>query len=256
MKHDEQITVPYVPFRTFLTAIESLEQGLPSRIDRSVWPSFSGATQNQLLHAFRFLGLIDKDGYTQPILEKLVEDKENRKTILKELLMNSYSEVLKAIDLMKVSPMQLEETIRKYGVKGSTLQKAISFLLQACQYSGIALGPLLNNKTRSISSSSRRKKTFKVRENISNSDVVISDKSMKSYQIANDEVFGQGTSKTIELKSGGKLTLIASLNVFEMTKEDREFVFSLIDKLQEYERKLTAEPEQQQMSQFSKNTMF
>jgi hypothetical protein len=44
-----------------------------------------------------------------------------------------------------------------------------------------------------------------------------------------------GTSRTVELKSGGTLTVMASMDVFKLTPDDRNFVFSLIDKLNEYE---------------------
>ena len=32
---------PYVPFKSFQTALEVLEQALPAKMDRSVWPTFS-----------------------------------------------------------------------------------------------------------------------------------------------------------------------------------------------------------------------
>jgi hypothetical protein len=42
-----------------------------------------------------------------------------------------------------------------------------------------------------------------------------------------------GTSKTETLRSGGKLTLTLSVNVFDLSPRDREFVFGMIDKLQD-----------------------
>ena len=56
-------TAPYTSYRTFNTFIEDLrEHGVPSRIDRSVLPRFSGVVGGQLMHALRFLGLIDDEG--------------------------------------------------------------------------------------------------------------------------------------------------------------------------------------------------
>ena len=56
-------TPPYTSYRTFKTFIEDLhEQGVPSRIDRSVLTRFSGVIGSRLLHALRFLGLIEDDG--------------------------------------------------------------------------------------------------------------------------------------------------------------------------------------------------
>ena len=45
----------------------------------------------------------------------------------------------------------------------------------------------------------------------------------------------QGNSHTVELRSGGKLTLILSVNMFDLVGEDRDFVFQVIDECQQYE---------------------
>lgn len=47
---------------------------------------------------------------------------------------------------------------------------------------------------------------------------------------------GSGTSRQVQLRSGGTLTLTASIDLFQLSAIDRKFVFDLIDKLQEYER--------------------
>src|ERR1700733_7919199 len=60
-------TPPYTSYRTFKTFIEDLhEHGVPSRIDRSVLTRFSGVVGTQLMHALRFLGLIEDDGRPPP----------------------------------------------------------------------------------------------------------------------------------------------------------------------------------------------
>lgn len=45
-----------------------------------------------------------------------------------------------------------------------------------------------------------------------------------------------GTSRQVQLKSGGTLTVTASLDFFQLSADDRGFVFDLIDKLEEYEK--------------------
>ena len=40
----------------------------------------------------------------------------------------------------------------------------------------------------------------------------------------------------VHLKSGGTLTLLASIDLLRLLPDDRKFVFDLIDKLEEYER--------------------
>ena len=66
-------TPPYTSYRTFRTFIDDLrEHGVPSRIDRSVLTRFSGVVGSQLMHALRFLGLIEDDGRPTPRLRELV----------------------------------------------------------------------------------------------------------------------------------------------------------------------------------------
>ena len=54
---ERQIAVPpYVPYRTFQTFLEFLQDGIPARIDRSVWGSrFSGSSGTQLMTALKVL---------------------------------------------------------------------------------------------------------------------------------------------------------------------------------------------------------
>jgi hypothetical protein len=54
---------------------------------------------------------------------------------------------------------------------------------------------------------------------------------------------GRGEQKTIVLRGGGELTLVASVKFLSMPREDRNFVFELLDKLTEYdERRMIEAP--------------
>ena len=129
----------YVPFKTFRTAIETLGQGMPSKLDRSAWPSFSGITQSETLTAFKFLGLVDADGFVQPILRELAVEKEESeayKAALGTILQSRYPDVVKAAkDNATIS--QLQEVMRGHGVSGTTLDKAIRFWTEAAKFTGI-----------------------------------------------------------------------------------------------------------------------
>lgn len=201
-------TVPYVPFRTFLTALETLERGFPNQLDRSLWPSYSGAIRGQLLGALRFLGLMDEGNCPTAELRELVTKKDGRRALLRRLLEKHYAPLV-ALDLGRTSPHQLDEAMRQYGLSGATHKKAISFFLQAAQYAGLPLSVLLRAKTRGSGGGPRRH-----REPAAEAPAV---------------------TKTVRLKSGGTLTLTALVDFFSLSAGDRQFVFELIDKLQSYE---------------------
>ncbi len=216
-------SVPYVPFKTFLAAIEGLEHGIPHQIDASFWPSYSGTIKSQLLGSFRFLGLIEDGGRPSASLKSLVEDKANRQAILRKLLETSYPKIV-GVGLQQMTPQQFDELMREYGMHGATHDKATSFFLKAAKYAEMPMSTWLGQKTRA-SGSRKKRSEFGAKGHDSIRDAILPPAQV------------QGTSKTIELKSGGKLTLILSANVFDLNSDDREFVFGMIDKLQEYGRK-------------------
>ena len=131
----------YIAFKTFLTAIETFEQGMPPTIERSVWHTFSGGLQSHTLNAFKFLGLVDEKGAPQPILQKIVHAKgEERKAILKEIIDNKYSKALQ-LGRNNASFQQLQDHFRASGITGGTLEMAVRFFLDACNYTGEKTSP-------------------------------------------------------------------------------------------------------------------
>jgi hypothetical protein len=213
--------VPYVPFKTFLTALDTLEAGLPNQLDRSVWPSYSGAIQGQLLGAFRFLELMDEGNCPTPALRELVSKRESRRDLLRALIERHYRPFV-ALDLTRTSPHQLDETMRQYGLSGATHKKAISFFLQAAQFAGLPLSVLLKAKTRTAAFGRRRATPGTV------------PAAAPAAAPAAPEKSGD-LSRTVSLRGGGTLTITASLDLFSLGGEDRKLVFDLIDRLQEYE---------------------
>ena len=99
-------TPPYTSYRTFKTFIEDLrENGVPSRIDRSVLTRFSGVVGAQLTHALRFLDLIDDEARPTGRLGDLVKAQEAVRwaETLRERLRATYAPIF-AIDLESATP--------------------------------------------------------------------------------------------------------------------------------------------------------
>jgi hypothetical protein len=224
MKNEaDKHTVAYVPFKTFLTALETLESGgVPRQIDRSIWRSFSGLVQSQVLGAFRFLGLVDGDQPT-PELRKLVEDKQNRPAVLRRTLEKSYSALI-SHDLTRMTGTMLDRLMDKYGVSGATKRKAVTFFLQAARYAEIPLSRFLLSQTRSSPGTRRRKKAGPADAGVDNGGVPAPPPALSS-----------GSTKTVKLQNGVQLSLAVSADLFAMAPEDRRFVLSLVEKLEEYE---------------------
>jgi hypothetical protein len=208
-----------VPFKTFLAAIEGFERHMPAQIDNSVWPTYSGAMRSQLLGAFKFLGLIDDKGNPTVVLRGLVENNGERKVLLRKIIETSYKPVVSA-GLQHMTPKMFDDLMNAYGMSGDTQKKVSSFFLQAAKYAEIPMSPLLAK--RRVGTAVRRRKAND--EQDTEGDIFHVEPSTSS-----------GNSRTVELKSGGKLTLILSVNMFDLIGEDRDFVFGIIDQCQKYE---------------------
>jgi hypothetical protein len=222
-------TVAYVPFKTFLSAIEALGQGVPPNINRTVWPTQSGIMVSQILGAFRFLGLITQDGTPTNDLHKLAEDAPNRKETLKKIMGRSYVSLAKR-DLSKLDPATLQNTMREYGVTGETLKKAITFYLQLARFTDTPLSPYLLQQTRTVPTGPRKKRGRPASADAEEEQEI-------------EITAATGPSKTIELERGIKLTFQTSADTFQMAPEDRTFVLKLLAQIEEYEAELVRKRE-------------
>ena len=230
-------TAPYVPWATFTNTLDALAGNIPNRIDRTVFPGQSGGTQNQLLTAFRFFGFISDDGKPQPVLAAIaVPDADQRKVALRRLIEAKYADLF-ALNLTKTTPSELAEQMTKsYNVTGDTRLKATRFFLNAAQHVGVAVSPLLmRDRSTSPTTSAPRRRRGRQRQGGNGDDSTPRPSTPPPAQPT------VGTSRSIELKSGGTLTLSASLDLFSLNPADRAYVFGLIDKLDEYEKQNATE---------------
>ena len=155
---------PYVAYKTFRNFLEFLKDNFPSRIDRSVWgPRYSGTSGQQLMTALKVLNLIDEKGIPKEILTHLVNTEgENRRSILRKILMNTYEPIFK-IDLTKATKSQFHEVFKNFDTKEGVIIKCEAFFIQACQDAGIELSSFILARRHT---SSRKNNTSSIRTKI------------------------------------------------------------------------------------------
>jgi len=217
---------PYVAFKTFLTALDVLAQGLPNRLDRSVWPSFSGGTQSQMLSAFRFLGLIDEQGNVQSTLRALVDEKERRPVNLGAILETRYPKIA-TLARENASPKQFEDAMGELSGRG-TLRKAIAFFVPAAKYAGVPIPKSWQTRKKRGTGTASHRKTVRQKQEA---------KSSGAKQRLPKTLHQDGTTKTVKLGSGGTVSLSIAVDLMAMSVEDRNWVFDLIDKFAAYKYK-------------------
>ncbi len=148
----------YLPFKTFLSAIEALEHGIPTKIDRTIWRTQAYVVQTQIIMALRFLGLLDSEDNPTAKLHQLVENKDDRKKVLNNILVDAYRRVID-LDLTKTTTKMLDDAMEQYNVSGDTKKKAVRFFLQAAKFVGMPMHPLLQGQIRNTGP--RKKRTSK-----------------------------------------------------------------------------------------------
>jgi hypothetical protein len=221
-------TPPYLPFKTFVNSLDTFSQGLPTIIDRTIWRSQAGLTQGLIMNTYRFLGLVDEYNSPTEALHVMVSETEQRSTILRGLIEASYGEQF-GLDFTATTPKVLEDMfVDFYAVTGATKQKAITFFLKAARFANIPLSAFLMTQIRN--SATRRKRTKG-----KNAPLVTGETGGDTLNPVTPSTPGAETH-SIRLVSGGTVTISISFNPFKMPPEDRTFVFSLIDKIQDYEK--------------------
>jgi len=153
-------TPPYTSYRTFKTFIQDLdEHGVPSRIDRSVLTRFSGVVGAQLMHALRFLGLIEDHGRPTQRLKELVSahGAGHWPEKLLELLRQTYAPMF-AIELETATPSHFNEAFRKaFPAADAVVQKCVTFFLYAANDGGVQISGRVLKGRKPRSSTPRRK---------------------------------------------------------------------------------------------------
>jgi hypothetical protein len=216
---------PYIAHRTFTNFVNGLEQSIPARIDKSIMRSLAGSTQGQLISALRYFKLIRADGTPEPALAALVASEgEERKKLIGEMVQRSYGFVFSSdLNLHNATTSQVEELFTAAGVTGETRRKAFSFFLALCKDGGIQLSSHIKPPKGVVGTRRRNNRSGGGEQPPAPPSVI-------------ETPATGGTSKTIQLKSGGQLSLSLSVNLFDLVGDERTFVFSLIDQIQDYER--------------------
>jgi hypothetical protein len=142
-------TPPYVPYKTFKNFLERFKQGTPSRIDRDLMGTMSGALQSQLTTALRYLGFTSENNLPlEPMKAFVVAEGDQRKSLLKAALLKSYPYLFgDNFDISSATASHLREAIEaNTSASGETVDRCIAFLKDAAQDAGIVVSKYITQK--------------------------------------------------------------------------------------------------------------
>jgi hypothetical protein len=210
---------PYMSFATLMNQVERMEQeGPPARIDSSYLVGMAGGTRNQFKMGLRSLGLIDESDQVTDTMVRLAKNPDDRPAILAGILRDRFP-LLVELD-QNATRGQLDEVLSTYGLGVDTRRKAASFYVAAASFAGIPLSTHIR-PAKGVNSAGAQRRARRPRK--------------RNGASAPSAAPPQGNSHMLSLKSGGQVSLGVSVNVMELSVDDREFIFDLIDKLRGYE---------------------
>ena len=201
--------------------LDLLGPRVPDRLESTSLGGLSASSASQMMQAFRFLGLVKSDGETSPELRLMVEHPDSRVAVLSKVLRQSCPELFGPSATL-LSGRAIEEFVSRSGLRPATQRKAVTFLLNAAAYLHLPVD--MNSSAASASGSSA---------------------SNPSEPLPTTPVSTK-RSMSIELASGGTVEFSVDFDPLRLDKNDRDFVFELIDRLQEYRTNRRREEQEEQ----------
>ncbi len=228
---DTRRSLPYIAWRTIPDLIERMvTEEPPGRIDKSYLDSYSGGYQTQVIAALNTLGLRDADtgAVTKLMLALVTAQESDRKALIADLVRSLYWPVLELGT--NATQAQMIEGFKEMGVNpGDTMRKVIAFFLNATKYGGVPVSR--HWRVPAVPSSGRKRTT-------TGGTAAIGDDAAVDNDPEGSGASGKRPSanvRTVELASGGTVTLSVSVDLFELSSADEEFVMGLIKEMRAYE---------------------
>ena len=229
---------PYLSFKTFWSFLEELlSNPVPPQIDRSLMRSKSGSDQVNLTAALKAFGLIDA-GQTVTGLRELASGEEQARIRWLADQVRKHYPVQVKVSEENGTEQQLRESFREsFKIESAdTLRKAMTFFLHAARAAGIAISPHFPT-TRSGSGAPG---TPKPRRSASRRKAAADSSNSSRGNGSAKSGSADGDTYSVDLASGGSVSVVVSVNLFELTKTDRKFVIELVDALRDYDAKASA----------------
>lgn len=229
---------PYMSFQTFWKYLDELaSKPLPPRIDRSMMRTKSGTDQANLTMALNSFGLTDGEGTVLATLTKLTASpSDQRSAVLADLIRQYYPGPMRVSDENGTQAALNAVFTEDYPsiASADTRRKAITFFLHAATSAGLSLSPHFPSSRPGAGAPGAPKARRSGRRKPESAEGQVSPEPTSTTSQASTST--RGTSHTIELESGGTLTLTYDLSLFDLSEDDETFVLGLVRGLRTYAR--------------------
>lgn len=230
-------TAPYAPSRTVVAVIRAKRDNPKMFVfdaEALSGLNVSDSLIPRTLQAVKLLGLITEDGSTTPLFEHLVSDRALLSRRMADLLRDAYAPIFATIDPATASTEELElafEIFRPAGQRGRMVTFFQAMLRIFHVKFDSSMEPERTDPKETLS------RDFVYMEAKSLSSDALQKRGSRSAQNERIVAARSTTSKAVQLSSGGAVTLLLNIDLFTLSKEDRDFVISLVDTIANYESK-------------------
>jgi hypothetical protein len=238
----------YAPPRAVIGIIERWrERGVPTPITGDTLVRASVTTDSlapRTLQTLRLLDLIDDSGQpTDEFMELRKVPSDQYKERLAALLRVAYADVLAHVDPTTDDYERIRDGFRVYSPPGLR-DRMVTLFLGLAEYAGLISGDRAKELTGRRSSKPRSNRpaparTAKLQHEPSGNGLQTPAGQMPQQDVRPPA----GDSRTLTLRSGGTVTLTVSVNLFELSTADRNFVLKLIDEMASYGQEAEKRPE-------------
>jgi len=236
MTNESSVTaLPIVPFPSFVAALDHFNEagGAPSEMHASVFPKnkFSGTTIALLVRAFKQLGLADEQGKT--LHEKIdpLIGPDTTESAMRALLQRCYGSLIEFAGT--ASPNQFNKWFDEYHMNPEDTRKARTFFLQAARTNDIPVSAFVANKYKTRTRPAGRSNSG--RDNAKKTGSSKGATTKRNQGRSGEQPVGEHRVVDLE-QSDARVTLSVSKGIMQLTRGDREFVLSLINEIEDYER--------------------
>ncbi len=152
MDSETVVKPPYTSYSRFIKHFRKMkEDGVPAKVDASIFGNASGSFVYGMLRAYEFLRLIDSNGTPTVVFNELVdssEDDAKRRQLISNTIREAYTPLFgEEIDLASATQGQFDKIIRdEYDVSGSTVDKVAAFFLAAAKDAEIPISVYLQKR--------------------------------------------------------------------------------------------------------------
>lgn len=236
----------YAPGKTITALIDRFRNaGLPSplTIESLQRVGVTASLAPRTLQTLKLLDLVDEQGRTTQQFQDLrrastAEFKSELITLLKSV----YADVFEVVEPASATLEQIQDAFRSFTPQGQRDRMVSLFLslLEYTEYSDSLPSVRASSGTRPAGGKLKQSRANRNGKADSRVPPPPSEPAAPLAQDAPakvpDQQNARGDTYTVSLDSGGQVSVVVDVNLFDLTTDDRNFVIDLVDKLKGYTR--------------------